>query len=296
MKLHRQKLRSWIVYDKYFKQTSPNFLTWAEKEHIRHLHEQDPDEWTPERLSESFPADVYVIKKLIKNSWAPRSIERVKKHDEAVKKNWNSFNNGEIEGLKPELMEHLKKFAHREVDTSALPKFEPRKPAQGWQTKNNEFMNMITSCKKYEATSIVGEERQIEMKPKDPEEQDEHLNRMLIDPPKDKRMRRRMTLDELQRILDKPDEYDEPKNPGGTEVVTFPTSDEIISMDKFKTEGNVAKLKDQDLMKMYNEPVTELIRIPRKVWKRGATYKVGDCFYDDDGEFLYRVPGMTKVG
>lgn len=34
------------------------------------------------------------------------------------------------------------------------------------------------------------------------------------------------------------------------------------------------------------------IRIPRKVWKEGFTYKVKDCFYDDSGEFLYRVPGL----
>jgi hypothetical protein len=34
------------------------------------------------------------------------------------------------------------------------------------------------------------------------------------------------------------------------------------------------------------------IRIPKKVWKEGYTYKVKDCFYDDRGEFLYRVPGL----
>lgn len=34
------------------------------------------------------------------------------------------------------------------------------------------------------------------------------------------------------------------------------------------------------------------IRIPKKVWKEGYTYKVKDCFYDDNGDFLYRVPGL----
>lgn len=34
------------------------------------------------------------------------------------------------------------------------------------------------------------------------------------------------------------------------------------------------------------------IRIPKRVWKEGYTYKVKDCFYDDRGEFLYRVPGL----
>lgn len=35
------------------------------------------------------------------------------------------------------------------------------------------------------------------------------------------------------------------------------------------------------------------IRIPRRVWKEGYMYKVKDCFYDDKGDFLYRVPGLT---
>lgn len=38
------------------------------------------------------------------------------------------------------------------------------------------------------------------------------------------------------------------------------------------------------------------IRIPKNVWKEGYTYRVKDCFYDDKGDFLYRVPGlMTDV-
>jgi hypothetical protein len=34
------------------------------------------------------------------------------------------------------------------------------------------------------------------------------------------------------------------------------------------------------------------IRVPAEKWKKGCTFKVGDCYYDDDGTFLYRVPGM----
>jgi hypothetical protein len=40
-----------------------------------------------------------------------------------------------------------------------------------------------------------------------------------------------------------------------------------------------------------NEP-PERIRVPPKKWQKGCTFKVGDCYYDDDGTFLYRVPGM----
>jgi hypothetical protein len=34
------------------------------------------------------------------------------------------------------------------------------------------------------------------------------------------------------------------------------------------------------------------IQVPAEKWKKGCTFKVGDCYYDDDGTFLYRVPGM----
>lgn len=36
------------------------------------------------------------------------------------------------------------------------------------------------------------------------------------------------------------------------------------------------------------------IRIPKRVWKEGYTYRVNDCFYDDNGHFLYRVPGLIS--
>ncbi|KAL4702737.1 hypothetical protein ACJJTC_001482 [Scirpophaga incertulas] len=36
----------------------------------------------------------------------------------------------------------------------------------------------------------------------------------------------------------------------------------------------------------------ERIRIPKKLYKKDATYKVNDCYYDHDGKFLYRVLGM----
>lgn len=40
----------------------PNLLTWSEKEQIRHLNTEHPEEWTPEQLAESFPVTVPVVK------------------------------------------------------------------------------------------------------------------------------------------------------------------------------------------------------------------------------------------
>lgn len=40
----------------------PNLLTWSEKEQIRHLATAMPDEWTPQKLAESFPVTEAVVK------------------------------------------------------------------------------------------------------------------------------------------------------------------------------------------------------------------------------------------
>lgn len=37
------------------------------------------------------------------------------------------------------------------------------------------------------------------------------------------------------------------------------------------------------------------IHIPKELYKEDAIYKVEDCFYDDQGEFLYRVPGLKDA-
>lgn len=60
-----------------------------------------------------------------------------------------------------------------------------------------------------------------------------------------------------------------------------------------KYENHEIEISKED-MKKYDVTTIKLkIHIPRKLWKKYATYKVEDCYYDDDGEFLYRVPGMT---
>lgn len=51
----REELPKHIVKQKYFDEPTPNLLTWSEKEQIRFLHTRDPETWTPQKISESFP-------------------------------------------------------------------------------------------------------------------------------------------------------------------------------------------------------------------------------------------------
>lgn len=58
----KHELRHHIVKERYFKENMPNLLTWSEKEQIRHLATTQPNDWTPERIAESFPVTEQVVK------------------------------------------------------------------------------------------------------------------------------------------------------------------------------------------------------------------------------------------
>lgn len=53
---HQRRVKFKIIEKKYFKRAQDlNLLTWDAKEQMRYLHNEYPDEWTVDRLAESFP-------------------------------------------------------------------------------------------------------------------------------------------------------------------------------------------------------------------------------------------------
>merc|ERR1719228_2803564 len=95
-----------IIQKKMFPKTpNPNLLTWMEKEMIRYLHKQDPVEWNHQRLSESFPATISVIHKVLRGKTLidPPPIEAYNKD---VINNWKLLSRGQLK-LSPEYTSHL---------------------------------------------------------------------------------------------------------------------------------------------------------------------------------------------
>lgn len=281
---YQEKLKLWITRDKYFKKKSPNFLTWAEKEQIRHLHESDREEWNFEQLAESFPATPDIIEKVIKSKWYPKDQKRIEKHDLSVKLAWQQFN----ADIDPMLKDHLKKFAGREVNMENLPKYE-RKPLYELQTlSTTEFSSIITSCeKKTKQISAPKREPDLQLPEKPPKDGKDSF---LINTD-EQFTKKPMTFQEFQRLNE--GNEDSPEIVLESTKVDQPSSD-LKMLHKIKTDAI-----SLDLYKTGNEKVwrsleiKEHIKIPKKLWKKGKLYKVDDCFYDDDGEFLYRVPGLT---
>lgn len=157
MMQQKNKIRQFLVKKKYFRDDPlPNLLTYAEKEQIRTLHTRDPEEWSVERLAESFPATEEIIRKILKANWKPMSVKRIRSHDEGAFENWKLFKKGEFnEKLKTEFQEHLKKFADRRIeDFKTLP--DPAKTLSKvqWQRpKCTEFSSLIAMQTKPKETN-----------------------------------------------------------------------------------------------------------------------------------------------
>lgn len=96
----KQKTKFKVIERKYFKKSQEiNLLTWDAKEQIRFLSNEYPDEWTVDRLSESFPVSRDGVVKLLKSQFRPKSLEEVVKHDRRVQKNWKQLKEGKRKGM-----------------------------------------------------------------------------------------------------------------------------------------------------------------------------------------------------
>ena len=88
------------------------------------------------------------------------------------------------------------------------------------------------------------------------------------------------------------------------EQKTVPLIDTSEIEESLKDERKIKKFKDskdnddQDKVislksKAQNDEPKMKLEIPLDIYKKGATYQLNDCFYDSNGEFLYRIPGAV---
>jgi len=98
---------------------------------------------------------------------------------------------------------------------------------------------------------------------------------------------------------------DEFKNDSQNESFSFYTTPQTLSTNNKSVDvENVEASLQENTRIISRKEVSEYIdtmndyplaiRIPKSVWKEGYVYRVNDCFYDDNGDFLYRVPGLIK--
>lgn len=239
------------------------------------------------------------FQKILKSNWTKKNLERIKHSDEVVRQTWAKFKKGELQDLPPHLTEHLQKFTDRElnIDTYDPSLYEETKKVV-YKTKNmkTEFSDIITSYEKLMA--------------KNNEEQKEDLTekvKLLGDGNEfyasEHRSRRRITLPQLKKDIETAVErgryISETDKLILSEVKTEDSRNEIVELkqdlsaiqQRHEKPSGVGYLKTQRDYSCLEYPLK--VTIPKKVYKRGCTYKLNDCYYDDDGMFLYRVPGMS---
>ncbi|KAJ0175099.1 hypothetical protein K1T71_009240 [Dendrolimus kikuchii] len=293
--MEKYELRHQIIKEKYFKINLPNLLTWSEKEQIRHLATTEPEEWTPERIAESFPVTVPVVKKFLQYAWKPATLQRIERHDASAMRNWKDLKEGSLD-IPPKLREQFLKFSERTIPPL---KKESIKVDLTQETKMGEFESIVNRCAA----------KQNDQRDNDFEhttDARDSANNVEESVKNTKSNLKRMTLDELtakiNKRLEKGQEIHVPDqiivNTVNTEqkttmeTVSSDLSDEIDLLYDDKNETSSLAVQeeqnnDKDIM-----DYPERIRIPKKAYKKGATYKVNDCFYDHDGKFLYRVLGL----
>lgn len=204
-------------------------------------------------------------------------------------RNWRELKEGTLD-ISPELREHFLKFSERTIPP--LNK-NSLKIDVTLSKKIGEFQAIIDKC----AGSENNNNKYDNNKTVEPKTLKSDIKKQ-----KETLENKRITLEELsykikqrmeygneinlsdQMILDNTEKNENktPSNNNDLNQIEIVKEEKIVP--RFSAESDVVQAKDYP----------QRIRIPKKAWKKGATYKVDDCYYDDDGKFLYRVIGFTN--
>ncbi|XP_012135562.1 uncharacterized protein LOC100878278 [Megachile rotundata] len=381
-----------ITKSKYFKELEPSFLTFVEKNEIKKLHDSDPEEWTPEKLSQSFPALPHAIKKVLKSHWVPKSVDAIIRYDSKVIENWKNFKTDKLV-VSPALKEHLMKFRQRKIsllDRESLEKFIPP-PIVLPKPKSNFFSRMIeekTDNTQHECSeqsvSLKNTERHLITDGKKTmetytEKGNNYSQVALSKRVHNERSEKLMFTDFMKKKLDNLDETspeerevllstyrkhietvnveDVSKNISDNDTKCKTNEKDVVKENLSKNNASTVQSKNESAIEVKkdmsknntlsvqskNESEVEVkkdlsknnalavqssrqseiavetrveykgletyvkervslmdtnfdyikrIKIPKNAFKKGMTYRIKDCYYDDDGEFLYRTPGL----
>lgn len=230
------------------------------------------------------------FQKLLKYPWKPATEERIARHDASAMRNWRELKEGTLD-IPEQLREHFLKFSERTIP----PLNKKSIKLDVSEEKIGEFEQIVRRC-------ASNEEKQST----DFDSSDSSTSSSTEDSQPIKKDWKRVTLDELASTiktrLDGGKHVDIPDQMIMDTVNTVPIKTDSIQTNRIdsqliseKNEKDLTNYKEEnkEIGSVSNYP--ERIRIPKKAYQRGATYKVNDCFYDHDGRFLYRVIGMTDT-
>lgn len=176
-------------------------------------------------------------------------------------------------------------------DIPVIKKYLPPKPNFELNLKFKEFGSIIDKYQKTKPPKIqTNEENEVIL-------EDVKAQPKMITEDEKRSFGKSLTLKELRRSIK--------QNPREASEL----SKLMVEMEKKYlpvAKPNVAVVPETDYLaeagvvdKTYENSLPSLdddfplrIRIPKEQWKRNKVYQVKDRFYNDSGNFLYRVPGL----
>jgi hypothetical protein len=365
MRKNKEHLKQQITIQKYFKEKQPRFITFSEVQLIRKLHEINPEEWTKDRLSDSFPVLPHTVQKILSSKWVPESVNRIMQYNNVAVENWKKFKTGKLV-VDPIFNKHLMKFRDRKIiltDAELLakqfvpPEIKFKKPkcqlfssiiktcsnesllpqendpnqtlaisehsdqAQDSFSTNIESNSSLAIIKNSEKFTSGKEWNSALISQENSEEHD------LLSKKKKSNSNKPLTFNKfvekkLEDICkESPEEgivlldvYRKQVEAALSDNAMINAEETAVSKDiqkpdkndcvTFKNENNMLDISKQNTLdtyvKVWNKKIdteleyTKSINITKQLYKKGKTYRINDCYYDDDGEFLYRVPGIQN--
>lgn len=210
-------------------------------------------------------------------------------------RNWKELKEGSID-IPQDLRNHFLKFANRVIP----PLNENSIKIELKQEENiGEFESIVRRCAAKESSKqSTSEETTLALPDTADDGEAKKIKSGKPDP-------KRVTLDELATKIRKRLETGTNVDIGDKFIVDAMKADvndkkpeqisrEIELFKERSDKNTLVEFKDKDVAPTDIMTYPERIRIPKKAYKKGATYKVNDCYYDHDGKFLYRVLGMSN--
>ncbi|XP_033749854.1 uncharacterized protein LOC117334373 [Pecten maximus] len=98
-KQNRQFVKQKIIQKKNFPMPKEAFvLTWEAMEQMRFLNKEFPEEWTLDRITESFPVSRHAAVRILKTRRSKPTEADIIKHNSIVKMNLEALKSGDVDG------------------------------------------------------------------------------------------------------------------------------------------------------------------------------------------------------
>lgn len=216
-------------------------------------------------------------------------------------RNWKELKEDTLSGVSPEMKDHIMKFSKRTIPPRQQKAIADTKELSPGAMGFNEFKNIVTKYEKAEKQhfrlpAANSEEQLLQIEDSSEPKDNSVIRKQLLHDTAP------ITLDGLRSKISASAEKNVEISTDDQSIIM--PAKEIMSLhnsnEEIQTESNtyiqkvnpnmpIQKITEAELV---GTSYPERIRIPKKAYQRGVTYKVNDCYYDDDGRFLYRVPGL----